>query len=288
LKIKKKIFLNLYDIKNGNSSSVIDTNESNKSNFIISPISPPNRFFLSFSKNSSHLRIQSQPALGDNAKTSCLFRFKDAMTYIYDQHLAPLLEEDQIPAVLIVGVANGEEPLSWLSLFHCGTAKPLSESVQLSTIDIQNREEIVMQRALGSVPLGQNPISPDARVFNAFSFDIETRQYQVNDQIVRHLEDVFNSINSKWGASILDSRSMTVGQEYDLVTCNCVLSYIPHHFRAMALKNLMDSVKLGGVLMIDPLASVQMGINVDDKEEIMATRLFEELRPGVFKKISSN
>lgn len=228
--------------------------------------------------------IESQPHLGQKAKFSKLFRFKDAMKKIYDEYLALLIKQEKKPAVLIVGVANGEEPLSWLSLFHLNHDM---KSVQLSTIDIQLRGEVNMQSSLGQINESFF-IHPPKELRECFDCNKEEKQYQVKKEVVEHLENVFNSNNSKWGVSIVDSSSITEGQQYDLVTCNWVLTYInDEEDRKKALENLMASVKPGGVLMVDP-SDGKVKINEKDREEILNSRLFQEVEFGVYLKVNSN
>lgn len=215
--------------------------------------------------------------VGWKVVSSGFFRFPE-MNLIYKEHLLKLSLNGKKPEILVIGVGQGQEPLSWLSFFYRDDKK-LDELVELSTMDILARDEFVLQQYMRRESSIFNRHHAGSEEFKkVFDFDGKKGLFRIKDELIDHLNRVLDSNNSKWKSSIVD---LTSDKQYDLVTCNRVLMHLGAEVQETAVQNLVRSVRPGGILMLDPPGNNE---SCADHSLVMDTGLFTEISKGVFRK----
>lgn len=255
-----------------------------------------------------------------NMKLSAFYRFPEALRAV-GQVLEERFKTDQSPIkTLVVGVGNGQEPMSYLTIIDAIARKhkkPLKDCVDLNLVEYLGAHQIRPYPYLGYARYEDTGSSVHGTGDFAYpppstlgSFD-ETADKGF--KVKPHIEAIFNeSLHSEtkglFGAGIDDvagceDRSAAFmgtpmfedGQQYDLISCNRVLPYIkgyPYGHAAIG-EMLLKQIAPGGVLVIDPKPDHEYKSADIETQAVMKmvlarndelARQFTEITPGVYQR----
>ena len=233
--------------------------------------SDPKRNIVSFC--ASDIKSDSAPLIKSNSsdfvdinkglvKTSAFFRRgsngysnNEAFKNIIDA-IKPIFSSVSKPKLLIVGVANAEEPFSYLTAIKDFSGnKPLEELVDLHCVDLQSKISSKDLEQYAYFGFNDRPaFAKDCFERVAHPYYPSESLYQVKHEIIKHLDGVFNdSEKTKWNTDIVDFSSQCQANKYDIVSINNVLYYLADESaQASTLENITRMLKKGGVLVTDP------------------------------------
>ncbi len=219
-----------------------------------------------------------------------------------------LASTSDLPAkILMVGIANMEEPLSVLTVANRVSFQRevnLSEIVSIDFVDIRSRGEIKPEYSLGEQLKGgmsllfasQEQISsmeleprrPHYVKRYPEAFVIEDGQYKFSNPIIEFLDQQMLSESARFNTSLQEFIEMENDERYDFVFCNNVLTYVEKQDRASSASGLVDLLKQNGILFLHYSKHITDSKGVSGPEQLMrenpdlAERL-EMISPAIYR-----
>lgn len=203
---------------------------------------------------SPKFRYEPLSHLGVQIKKSRHFRYPDhhpVLAREFERHLSG----GHKPSVLVVGIANGEEPLSYLATINQVAqkhGKPLDEAVDLAMVDLQHSpSDVHPDYALGRDHLFKAPVKPPQTAVASFKTPDRTKsgEYEYCDSIRSYLENrLTDPEKTRFNTPVETFKAPDGG--YDVVSCNNVLQYFTDEQFGDAVKNILNLVKPGGLLIM--------------------------------------
>lgn len=183
-------------------------------------------------------------------------------------------ETDKPRKMLIVGVADSQEPFSYLAVLkHIFNNTPINKQLQLHCVDLQSKPR-------------KNKLFKDSFLdyfypryaASSFIYDenhygkFDSLHYRVDDEIFNYLYKVYNSKNSKWETRIQDIINDYPNEHFDIISINNTLPYFLKIDKngIDTAKKLVEILKPNGVIITDTHWDAYYG--------------FESLYPGIFRK----
>ena len=184
--------------------------------------------------------------------------------------------DDGPKKMLVAGIANSEEPLSYLATIkQLNPDKPIENVVDLHVIDLQSKPN--EKKLYGdSYILAIIPsYAKDSFVYKPHP-EYALFEYRVNDEIYDFISKAYNDPNkAKWESRLQEA---TYPEEYfDIISVNNVLYYMPESKVLPTFNNLFKALKPGGYIITE-----------DDKYAKNCENCFYLTRvaPGIHQKYS--
>lgn len=152
--------------------------------------------------------------------------------------------------MLIVGIANSEEPFSYLTTIkQINNNKPIENILDLHIIDLQSKPDkdklFKDSFALDYLPF----YAKDSFVFDPSS-PIALCNYRVNDELFEFLCKTYeNPSKSRWESRVQEA--VYPKNYFDIISVNNVLYYIPEPLVIPTFDNLCNAVKPGGYIIAE-------------------------------------
>lgn len=184
------------------------------------------------------------------------------------------------PRILLAGVANLEEPFSYLTVIKdilrgdsARKNKYLDEVVDLCCIDAQ-------------APISQDRIEKlsylrgyDSPPYAKSSFVKEGSRYRVSQEILEFLSEVLGDPSSTHWNTFLENfsqdcaRSKAPKDRFDLISCKNVLCYMNDRMKRCTAEHLCDMLNPGGIII------------TDEHQSHLIPAGFKRLGAGIFQKL---
>lgn len=180
--------------------------------------------------------------------------------------------------MLIVGIANSEEPFSYLAAIkQINKDKPIEDSVDLHVIDLQSKPErdklyndayytmdYIPYYAKGSFVYNPHPKIP---LFN----------YRVSDELFDFLHKTYNNPSkSKWETRVQDAITQYPENYFDIISINNVLYYMKANESQTTFETLYKVLVPNGYMINEEDVYVETSKYGDN---------FEYLDEGIYRKI---
>lgn len=181
---------------------------------------------------------------------SDIFRYEKHFA-IFEKNLRARLEAGTLPVrMLVIGVGNMQEPMSYLAVaqkISLETGKPLSDIVQMDTIDVRPKEEVesnLNDRHKNYFGLGKNqgglgmafasaasdlrnapltPNKPKKGREHAFKLSGKSGEYEFVESIQAYVRELIADEKRARFSTPVENAEI---QEYDEVSCNNVLQHM--------------------------------------------------------------
>ena len=152
--------------------------------------------------------------------------------------------------MLIAGIANSEEPFSYLpTIKQLNPDKPIEDVVDLYIIDLQSKPD---DNTLfdESYTMEYIPIyAKDSFIYSPHP-KIACYDYRVNDELLEFLSKTYNNPSkSKWESRLQEANYPE--NYFDIISVNNVLYYIPEPQIIPTYDNLFKAVKPGGYIIAE-------------------------------------
>ena len=195
--------------------------------------------------------LQELKVKSDNAQLerSNIFRYpKD--NAVLSQEFSEAVQEGRRENVLIIGIGNLEEPLSYMAMAERAgrtQGKPISEIADLTMVDIRPAEEVAPKYGLGKIYESSTGIklggafmteqtkgqftekarTPEAEYEDVFVYNEISGEYEFNDQIKEFVsQNVQNPEKTHFNTPIESYTAKHPNDQYDIVACNNVLQHL--------------------------------------------------------------
>lgn len=201
------------------------------------------------------------------------------------EHFEEIFSDTQAKKkMLIGGVADSQEPFSYLATIKSVTQEPLDEVLDLNIVDIKDKpdDKLLFRQSFYS--------GAGKPLFSKDSF-LETRKYRklfglnpkyrVDNDIYNYLKTTYsNPENSKWETRIQDAVEEYPNENFDIISINNVIQYIADKEAAKStLQNVVRILKPGGIFITDSFDTT--------REVLLETEQMECLSSGIYRKKSS-
>ena len=170
------------------------------------------------------------------------------------------------PKMLVVGIGRSQEPFSYLTMIsELAVDKKLEDCIDMHIVDLQSmpdRETLFKDSFYdrADIPrLGLKGFVYDDRE-NAYRqsriFPDNKSRYRVNDELFEYLWNTYsNTEKSKWETRIQEAIKEYPKESFDIISINNVIPWIrTQEDRVTVMKDCVDCLKSGGVLVTDPYA----------------------------------
>ena len=157
--------------------------------------------------------------------------------------------------MLVVGVANSQEPFSYLaSIKEIIGKKPLKNALDLHIVDLKSKPH---NYEVYEASYFDNFYPPKFARSSFVKDDNIQQSYKVNDEICKYLTSTYNNeLKSKWETRVQDASSQYPPESFDVISIHNVLPYIKDRNNQegvdSTLENLYRALKPGGILIADP------------------------------------
>lgn len=152
--------------------------------------------------------------------------------------------------MLIAGIANSEEPFSYLSAIkQLNPNKPIEDVVDLYIIDLQSKPD---RNKLFDDSYTMDYIPEFAKgsfVYNPHP-KIACYDYRVSDELFNFLSETYNDPSKSRWESRLQEAEYPEGY-FDIISANNILYYIPEPLVIPTYDNLYKAVKSGGYIITE-------------------------------------
>lgn len=184
------------------------------------------------------------------------------------------------PSMLIVGVGNGEEPISYLTTIKTlFPTKPLYDVVDLNCVDILSKvdESELIEHA--KLPSGSPLPTYAKKGFHLVTDPIShSRKFLPQPEILNFLGKVFDQ-STQWETKIESFAAKAADDSYHLISMNNVLCYIESaDVRKKLMEDITRILKPNGILITDP-------VDKDYKSFFKCLENFINIAPGIWKKV---
>jgi chemotaxis methyl-accepting protein methylase len=188
-------------------------------------------------------------------------KFKDVATV-----LAKVIKTTTPAKMLVVGVADGQEPMSILAtVSHLTVQKPLEDVIDLHCVDIRSRlsDEFVETQASFKCH-DWDTIPKIIEKFAKSSFETTQIPFQISYKLKKPIRDYMQKVFANcdpsspeaathWDTAIEDFAQAAPCETYDAISYNNIVNYIDSEsVRREILSNLCRMLKPGGFLITDP------------------------------------
>lgn len=241
------------------------------------------------SYNPNHTAFTHHPdfeklAQTEPIKASCFFR-RDGITssdsFLDIIKVFKTMFEGEIKTpkkMLIVGVADSQEPFSYLTaISQIRKDKPIEELLDLYIVDLQSApnknklhkdsyaiEELIPNYARGGFIKSMRPSS--------YFYSVRVR-----DDLFKFLKNTYNNPEkSKWESRIQEVIKDYPDNYFDIVSMNNVIFYLPNRDKSPTMENIYRTIKKGGLYITEGDLYVNKSTFASDMERI---------NYGIFKKI---
>lgn len=164
---------------------------------------------------------------------------------------------DDHKSMLIAGVANSQEPFSYLAVIQNILQKiPVKQILDLYCVDLQskpNKKKLFTDSFYDN--FGAPEYGKDSFVFEPKKHGrIDIFKYRVNDKILKYLWNVYsNWRKTQWDTRIQDAIKTYPDEKFDIISVNNTLGYIESsQERSNVLSNVLRCLKEGGIFITDP------------------------------------
>jgi hypothetical protein len=209
-------------------------------------------------------------------------------------NLETLFKSKNSVKLLLIGVANGQEPLSYLSVLYPlakAKGKSLQETVDLSLVDIRPKlppsEIIDSVSKLGTKMVFRGNEKKGSVIRESLnSDDKDPIHYRVKKPIRDFFEQVVDDPQkSHWETSVVDFVRDGDLQTYDCIFYNNVHGHIRDENKHLIIPGLLDRLAPGGLFITDTATQPEDPIQRHpNSAELMKTHHLRLLRPGVYEK----
>lgn len=164
--------------------------------------------------------------------------------------------------MLIAGIGDSQESFSHLASIKSITRKPLKDVVDLYIVDIKDKpdDKLLFKQSFydGDKPL---PFAKDSFIATKKYrklFGLQPK-YRVDDEIYEYLRETYsNPQKSKWETRIQDAMQEYPNENFDIISINNVLQYIPSQATVKStLEDVVRTEKSGGVFITDTFESTR-------------------------------
>lgn len=186
---------------------------------------------------------------------------------------------DGIKKLLIIGVANSEEPFSYISTIkQLKKDKPLESFLDLYTMDLQSKPDY---KKLFEDSYTLDECFPDYAK-DSFIYDPEHSEwsfhkYRVTDDLFEFLHNTYNNpLKSKWETRLQEGVMEYPQNSLDIVSVNNVFYYLKEEEIYPAIENIYKVLKPGGYII------------TEDDDIIQHSKIFDRLghvAEGIHKKL---
>lgn len=212
--------------------------------------------------------------------------FRDDVRGSDFQHVVNTLrnkfQDNMKKRMLIVGVADAQEPFSYLALlYEIKNGQPPKKYLDLHCVDLRPgiKDEDLKEFSF------YDRVHPP--IYAASSFDnTGPGDYVVKQDIFDYLKNVFNNPEkTRWNTDIADFAQDEAHKDsrkrYDVISCNHVLIYLKNNDAIQTAQNLVKLLKPGGILIARNSGEREL-----IREEIPQRTKLTEIAPGIFRKKS--
>lgn len=196
--------------------------------------------------------------------------FKDIINTFKDVFTKDI---NNIKKMLIVGIADSEEPFSYLAVLKQIFKKvPIQDRLDLYCVDLQSmpsKEKLFKDSHY-------DHYTAPRYAKDSFVYDKKAMRFRVKKDIFNYLSDVYNSSNAKWETPIQEAIHKYNKEYFDLISINNTIPYVAKYIEDMQtfMQNIMDRVKAGGIIITDKYC----------KERFNSFKNTEEIYEGIYKK----
>ena len=164
--------------------------------------------------------------------------------------------------MLIGGIGDSQESFSHLASIKSITGKPLKDVVDLYVVDIKDKpdDKLLFKQSFydgeGALPFAKDSFIATKKYRKLFGMQ---PKFRVDDEIYEYLRETYsNPQKSKWETRIQDAMKEYPDENFDIISINNVLQYIPS--QATVKSTLSDVVRVeksGGVFITDSFESTR-------------------------------
>lgn len=187
-----------------------------------------------------------------------------------------------IPKLLVVGVGEAQEPLSYLAVIKdMYKNKPLKSVVDLHCVDLQDKiTNKTLDKYYAFMDENESPKFAEES-FENVSKNPRKKLFKVKSEILEYLKKVFNNPEkTKWETKIQDFAIACKSKVYDMVSINNVLLYIRNKKEKIQLiEDLTRIIKENGFLVTDPDEETYM-------QKILRLQNFKKIDAGIWQKVT--
>ena len=181
--------------------------------------------------------------------------------------------------MLIVGVADSQEPFSYLaSIKEIIGKKSLDKALNLNIVDLKSKPKDYEVYRFSYFDKYYAP----KFALSSFVKDEYPDCYRVKNDIYKYLSDTYNNkMKSKWETRVQEASLDYPSESFDIISIQNVLPYINdkdgQESINLTLENLYRSLKPGGILIADPYRE---GYSVSSPVFDKMTEIYD----GIYKK----
>jgi len=169
--------------------------------------------------------------------------------------------------VLVIGAANGQEPLSYLALTYdalknASSSRGLTDTINMRILDIKSGIDLntpnlyTIQSVMPAPPPVEAPLAfnPVRSQYDPPDFDPTAHQKATAWQVKPEIQDYFKDMleRSFWNTDIADitaNKAITADDKYKIISCNNVMQYLSKSEQIRALESIDAMLEQGGVLI---------------------------------------
>ena len=190
-----------------------------------------------------------------------------------------VFKTDGIKKLLIIGIANSEEPLSYLSTIkQIKKDKPVDMFLDLHILDLQSKpdkEKVFIDSYLVYEDLPD--YAKDSFIYDPEHSEWSFHKYRVADDIFRFLNYTYsNNKKSKWETRVQEGITEYPENCFDIISVNNVLFYLDTKEIDPTVENIYRALKLRGYMITEDDIYIQNN-KIYDR--------FVRVANGIFKKI---
>ena len=182
--------------------------------------------------------------------------------------------------MLIAGVANSEEPFSYLtSIKTIIKDKPIDDVLDLHIIDLQSKPDENKLYENSYIPCNIPEFAKDGFVYCPHP-KYPSYNYRVTDELFDYLAKVYNdSSKSKWETRLQEEIINYPDNYFDIISANNILYYLENGENFQTYNNMCDKVNSGGYIITE---SDNYAFNYRNMNH------FIHFKDGIYKRIKYN
>ena len=190
-----------------------------------------------------------------------------------------VFDTDAMKKLLIIGVANSQEPFSYLATIkQLRKNKPIESFLDLYTMDLQSKPD---KKKLFEDSYTFNECFPDyakdSFVYDPEHSELSFHKYRVTDDLFNFLYNTYNNPSkSKWETRLQEGITEYPKDSFDIISVNNVLLYLEDEEIYPAIENIYKALKPEGYII------------TEDDDFISESKIYnkwERNAEGIFKKV---
>jgi hypothetical protein len=152
--------------------------------------------------------------------------------------------------MLIAGVANSEEPFSYLTAIKTMiNDKPIGKLLDLHVIDLQSKPDEDKLYENSYIPCNIPEFAKDGFIYSPHP-KYPKYNYRATDELFEYLFKTYND-SSKWETRLQDEITNYPDNYFDIISANNILYYLENGEKFPTYNNMCDKINSGGYIITE-------------------------------------